>query len=387
VDFSDLGADGWRLLLFLEDITVDSPDSMFIGGCPYKLITWALHKVQDAIKINICESEVSRLIEHCLSSNNTEPMDLLLKFFGPVSANWPNKYSRYGAMHSIPLHLQEMYYSASMRTLMTSGADKHFVSKDLHFSEEDETPMSLAIYTSIAFSRFRKLLIDSGQNLEDFVAEELNAAPLPNRGWNQDTLLALLRYDFQPRCFQLVYCNECGHHGIPRDIWWEKQLERIRGQQSMFSRRSCGRYRIFNEKGATEMRYSMRNIEYKDVNITNVEYQEDLREDGDESDGDEGDGDESDGDESDEDESDGDESDGDESEGQYICHSCLQFMASEDLTSEEQEASDNSIDDCDDCDDSDHNNDEYSEDNESPPPAKRQRLSPCYSSRGLRHTF
>jgi hypothetical protein len=95
------------------------------------------------------------------------------------------------------------------------------------------TPTSLAMRYSLTFFGWRQVLIEKGQDLQQFVINELQTSPLASQGWTQETLLALFHYTFQPYPrdphFRYYTCRGCLNViTYAREPPWERKVEMIR---------------------------------------------------------------------------------------------------------------------------------------------------------------
>ena len=128
----------------------------------------------------------------------------------------------------------------SMKLLAERGADLHYVGCSEAFgarfahgaTAHFETATSLSMRRSLFFYRWRLLLRELNVDFEDFILEELEQNPLPQRGWTQDGLTALFNLEFVPVELPNQYCNDCGReiycvYKIEED-WWNVVLKRVK---------------------------------------------------------------------------------------------------------------------------------------------------------------
>lgn len=116
----------------------------------------------------------------------------------------------------VVLHIRNQNWKL-VNLLLAYGADPHLFSSTYCDSGNAETPLSLAVYSSWAFTAFRNVLHRREFDLEDFARQELKEGrPLRDACWRMETLTALLELDFEPdigpcRNEREYYrCGSCG---------------------------------------------------------------------------------------------------------------------------------------------------------------------------------
>ena len=116
--------------------------------------------------------------------------------------------------------------------MLRFGANTHLVGLHKGVSPREETPTSLALYSSVAFICWRDALLRSSRDLETFVMEELKQNPLKDAGWHEDTLLSLFHGDIQPGftpSATLHHCWSCGQeYRMIVELSWRRWLDRIK---------------------------------------------------------------------------------------------------------------------------------------------------------------
>ena len=79
------------------------------------------------------------------------------------------------------------------------GADPHNVATYIFDSAVAESALSTSMYSSWTFWGFRNVLLGMDLDLKDFAHKELEEGrPLPEAGWQMETLTALLELEFEP---------------------------------------------------------------------------------------------------------------------------------------------------------------------------------------------
>jgi len=125
--------------------------------------------------------------------------------------------------------------------LLRRGADPHRVgmtssSYGGNDSERLDTPTSLAMRRSSAFWKWRQIIRNLGYDIQEFVAEELEHAPLVVLGWTVGTLFKLFELDFTPLELEPNLCTQCKrvvYHTLDDDeIWWEHLLDGIKAEET-----------------------------------------------------------------------------------------------------------------------------------------------------------
>ena len=135
----------------------------------------------------------------------------------------------------------------SMKLLAERGANLHYVGCSEAFgtrfahgaTTHVETATSLSMRRSLFFHRWRLLLRELNVDFEDFILEELEQTPLPQRGWTKDSLTALFDLEFVPVELPNQYCNDCKRevycvYKIEED-WWNVVLQRVKNGRDPYS--------------------------------------------------------------------------------------------------------------------------------------------------------
>ncbi|KAF2500368.1 hypothetical protein BU16DRAFT_245217 [Lophium mytilinum] len=145
-----------------------------------------------------------------------------------------------------PMHMKiaENFPDAAVpgiEELLRRGADPHCVgftssSYGGDDSERLDTATSLAMRRSSSFFKWRQIVRDLGLNLDKFVADELEHAPLVIRGWTASSLSKLFELDFEPLEIEPDLCTQCGrvvYHTFDKDeTWWEELLDELKASET-----------------------------------------------------------------------------------------------------------------------------------------------------------
>jgi hypothetical protein len=127
--------------------------------------------------------------------------------------------------------------------LVQRGANPHLTGFYNFTSPVEETPTSLALYTSEDFKNWKETLLANGVDLAAFVKDELLQSPLKLDGWNEDTLLQVFELNPDSRvdgwrqsCANTNRCPRCadsdyGGLQLIVDVPWQTLLETIKKSQ------------------------------------------------------------------------------------------------------------------------------------------------------------
>lgn len=218
VDFSEEDSNGWTIL------------GQFARVQNVVLMAWALEYFQTDIKQDDNEQHIAYWLEKFSSQaapGGKQVVEAILTLNNSVvDATSPD--NGYSALHNA---LSSAGDTSMIRSLILRGANLHLTSRS-SLPAKIETPTSLAIQHSYQFFQWRKLLIELGKDLKVFVEEELQQSPLVIAGWEQDTLVALFTFQFEPYGPRGEECCAKCHSSIIgdtfREFWWERLLQRIK---------------------------------------------------------------------------------------------------------------------------------------------------------------
>ncbi|KAL9626781.1 MAG: hypothetical protein Q9164_007795, partial [Protoblastenia rupestris] len=115
---------------------------------------------------------------------------------------------------------------------LSKGPDLYPLSFGYFFTPQKETPTSLAMYSSWAFTDWLDGLIAIKVDLEEFIEQELERTYVVHAGWNKQTLLDLFALDYAPDLvLRGVYvCSDCTRRfsTIRVQPSWRHLLEQIK---------------------------------------------------------------------------------------------------------------------------------------------------------------
>ena len=125
--------------------------------------------------------------------------------------------------------------SNALSGVLSKSPDLHWRGFEVYESPSKESPMSLAMYHSRTFGCLLSGLIDNGVSLTDFVRDELEQNFDLHPGWEENTLLELLKWcvqynDIFDDTVHRASCQDCKglFHQAPVQPYWRHLLERIR---------------------------------------------------------------------------------------------------------------------------------------------------------------
>jgi len=120
----------------------------------------------------------------------------------------------------------------SLCSVLSKGPDLYRLGVDHYYTPRGESPTSLSMYSSWAFSNWLDGLDSIQVDLQDFVKQELERNHAVHPGWKKETLLDLFAYDYSPD-FERRYsrtCSDCSGDFIWIKVqpYWRHYIERIR---------------------------------------------------------------------------------------------------------------------------------------------------------------
>lgn len=208
------------------------------GSLPFLL--WLIQSSSPDIKANYDTGKVNEFITHA-NDEVIDAVSLLLKL-GP-----PGAIDNLEALSKIDLYIRRRDWN-KVKMLLALGVNPHLISNDDYISPRAESPLSLAMYSSWAFSSFRDALYGINLDVEDFARQELQqGCPLLDAGWQIETLSALLELDFEPDMepdmepsyYDHRHCDSCGYsmrYRVQVQTYWQRVLESIK--DGMYPRES-----------------------------------------------------------------------------------------------------------------------------------------------------
>ena len=226
-DFSDSKGDGWEAILGI------CRDTMFgiPGHCTLLLRVLQLWGVE--INTNSLEDRYAKLAFYAFEGFLREEVrDFMLNLMGKKAIDT----RRYGCGYT-PLQYQIARGGFFTRAVLRRNPDLNVSVIETYFSPDEESPTSLAMYSSWTFANWRTELDYIGVNLEDFVEKELNRGPLSKAGWISETLLALFQTQHQwgGDIPLMSSCSDCSAflEEIVIQPYWLHLLERYKKEKDI----------------------------------------------------------------------------------------------------------------------------------------------------------
>lgn len=231
LDFSEKDADGWSFVktLVMEqwrfgDVMRPNHDSERSA-----LMSCALQIVASEMHDHYLETSAAELLFSVDSILCREVFDTLLGVFDNCidARERPNGYSILLRKFDESGDHQDLCEDLQM--ILEKGADPHLVGSDDEWSPREETPTSLAMYSSWLFAAWQEALWQTSMDLENFVKKELQQSPLKETGWDEDLLLALFLVQVPPYPRPPWHCDLCetDKHVLVH-VPWHCMLERLR---------------------------------------------------------------------------------------------------------------------------------------------------------------
>lgn len=225
-DFWDEDGEGWHVLKYVfENSGVFSTD--YQGTLTFLL--WLIQSSSPDIKANYDTGKVNEFITWA-NDKVIDAVSLLLKLGPPGTIDNPD------LLHTV--HSNIIFRNCNkVKTLLALGANPHLILNDYQNSPRAESPLSLAMYSSWAFSSFRDALYGIHFDVEDFARQELQqGCPLLDAGWQIETLSALLKLDIEPDVELLrdwggwITCDSCRFEvrSVEVQPYWQGVLESIK---------------------------------------------------------------------------------------------------------------------------------------------------------------
>ncbi|KAF6217744.1 hypothetical protein HO133_006571 [Letharia lupina] len=201
MDFSDENGDGWGVLRTLFDTARD----ILCRGT-----------IRSSLKLD----PISRF------SAVQEASDLLLNLGDAETINAGIQFrDGYTILHDF------VAYAYPVSTVLAKGPDLHRRVLDYDYTPQEESPTSLAMYSSWAFTEWLRGLVTIKVKFEEFIDEELKRNPLVHTGWEKETLHDLFAYHHRPDLDVEGYtCSDCtkpiSYNAVQPH--WRHMLERIK---------------------------------------------------------------------------------------------------------------------------------------------------------------
>ena len=226
MDFSEEDGDGWEVMKGLSTASD--------GYVAAKVLIWMLRLLNFELKTNFVERHFAHMLSSMLlyASNpeKFEASDLLLNLGGHRIIN-----ALEGVTHGYAVLHEAMIYTMgedNVSALAARGPDLHLRAFDTFYTPFEESPTSLAMYSSNKFSHWLRALADVDVDLEKFIDQELELNPEVHAGWEKETLLELFAHDNRPDLDhrRVWTCSDCLWNYFPFGVqpYWRHLLERIK---------------------------------------------------------------------------------------------------------------------------------------------------------------
>lgn len=165
-------------------------------------LDWVMKILKEDVRDNIDASKMDVILWIASRRSSFETMKKLLADLYSLCRNLER-------LTWTPLHycvwFQDYTFASS---LARQGVDLHSAALHDFWSKKKESPTSISLYSSTAFSAWRKVLEDENVPLEDFIMLELQHGCLKSEGWNKYSLLKVFALDFQPADYPEYGCEK-----------------------------------------------------------------------------------------------------------------------------------------------------------------------------------
>lgn len=239
MDFVEADGDGWMALSCMEDLLARWDPDPATYSAKSDLFVWMLRLFSPEIRTYFIEKCYAGLLRTAFYPRGEKVHRLLLEL-GPVGAiDAVDKEEGGYTTLQAAIAYAEVYSDLEM--ILAFDPDVHHVGFEADYSPVDETPLSLALYSSHPFRRFTDALKKGHYDLDEFVIQELwEESPLMKEGWTRQTLLALFEIDFEPDVgyTSLQHCDECQNRFVYElsplqvEIAWQQFLEHFKERHS-----------------------------------------------------------------------------------------------------------------------------------------------------------
>lgn len=230
VDSMDFGedGDGWNVLMSLCSRVYSGGRTVDVA----KILLWMLRLSSSEMKTNFIEKTCAQMLYFTLRPDPelVEASDLILRLggHGIIDTNIDGE-DRYPILHQRLVHIVEEDF---LSLILARGPNLHRRCFDEYYTPYDETPTSLAMYSSWAFASWLHGLASIGVDTERFIDQELEQNPEVHAGWEKETLLHLFEYGDRPdlpRAGKAWTCSDCVLYCKVRvQPYWRHLLERIK---------------------------------------------------------------------------------------------------------------------------------------------------------------
>ena len=229
MDFSETAGEGWKTLIELGEGTV----CIDIDGetaAKSILLSWILRVTGRDIKENFLEARYSVVLYWVLRLKKDDMTRSLLQLGGKDAINSRYLNGGYSILHERNGYAEED--EEVLEFILMQGPDLHLIGCDEYYSPILETPTSLALYSHLAFAKWRYSLCVAGIDLCEFICAEMQQTPLVDAGWTVETLWALFHYTCETDWDVLhhEFCDDCAVelHAVKVQPYWMHILTGIK---------------------------------------------------------------------------------------------------------------------------------------------------------------
>ena len=228
IDFSEDNDNGWEVLNELSYASSENVAS--------KVLLWMLRLLSFELKTNIVERHFASMLmwtlPYALSPEEFEASDLLLNLGGHGIINALEYVTDgYAVLHESLLFRR---WEDKVSAVVARGPNLHRRGFNTFHTPFEESPTSLAMYSSNMFSHWLRALADVDVDLENFIDQELELNPEVHAGWEKETLLELFAHGDRPDLHHLNdgTCSDClkRMYSVEVQPSWRHLLKRIKGR-------------------------------------------------------------------------------------------------------------------------------------------------------------
>lgn len=242
MDFVEADGDGWTALHCLGDTMsgfLPDPTRNLANLDPF---VWALRVFSLEIRACFIENLYAGVLGTAFWLE-TETADRLLLELGPVGA--VDIIEHEGGYTALQNALVFHYDTSHLDIILEFKPDLHHLGFNSSYSPQEETPLSLALYSSYKSRQFINALKKQHCDLDDFVLQELREdLPLTKDGWTARTLRELCEDEFEPDTGNInpTSCEVCGSIWKPVEIAWQLYILKFRETHSQLAAETTDRY-------------------------------------------------------------------------------------------------------------------------------------------------
>lgn len=232
MDFLEEYGDGW---IVLEGLCLSTWGARGSRKAKGDLLLWMLQLSSFELKTNIIGERYANMLYWTLRPGPklAEASDLLLNLGGDDVIN----IARHGKDgYTLPHErLVSSMDEDEVTEVLARGADLHRLGIDTYYTPYEESPTSLAMYSSRTFTCWLYALASVGVDLESFIDQELELNLEVHPGWEKETLSALFAHGDRPD-LHVPYtrtCSDCAVESIRVFVqpYWRHLLENIKQRE------------------------------------------------------------------------------------------------------------------------------------------------------------